>query len=284
MLLAHHAAIFRQNSACILAQACGHLSLDHGIRIARFGGGGLVKISLQCCRYGFERIALGQLWQTLAILIALAVIAAFLIDFEKPVEQNNLTRGAQHDLLIIRADLDGGALHAGGLHLAGDGALPDQIIELALIFLGQADVIGRFGHFRGADTFMRFLCVFGFVFVHARRGGHIVGPVARLDCVACIMDRFGGHIDAIGSHICDMPRLIETLRCTHGLPRAHAEFAAGLLLQGRGHEGRRGVAIGRFCLNRLNAQAARGDGLDRQRRLRGIAKVIFIELLARQNL
>ena len=61
-----------------------------------------------------------------------AIVAAFLIDLEETVEHQNRAVGSQSVSLAVGAfDLDLGnrLFQIGRGHLAGDGALPDQIIE-----------------------------------------------------------------------------------------------------------------------------------------------------------
>ena len=79
---------------------------------------------------------------------------------------------------------------------------------------------------------MRLLGVFGLVLIHPRRFWQEVLAKSRADCIAGGHHRLGGHVDPVCSHVGDMPRLIEALSRAHGLARAHAKFAAGLLLQG----------------------------------------------------
>ena len=130
---------------------------------------------------------------------------------------------------------------------------------------------------------MGFLRVLGLVFVNARLVGQIDISEPCLDRLACTGHGFGGHINAVGPHIGDKAGLIQTLGDAHGLLCAHAEFAAGLLLQGRGHERWRWVAGRGLCLDRFHNQIARADRLHRHFGLRLIAKVKFIELLAGQR-
>ena len=85
---------------------------------------------------------------------------------------------------------------------------------------------------------MRLLGVARFVFIHSRAVGQIGFTISVFDRIARCHYGFGRHIDAIGSHIGDVTRLIEALRGTHCLARAHAKFTRGLLLQGRGHKRR----------------------------------------------
>ena len=129
---------------------------------------------------------------------------------------------------------------------------------------------------------MRLLRVLGLVLVHPRLGRDVFRAVSVLDRIARHGHSLGGHVDAVGPHICNVAGLVEALRARHALPRAHAELAAGLLLQGRGHERRGRVARGRFGLDRLDFQIAAVDGLNGHFGLRLIFEVVFVELLARQ--
>ena len=129
---------------------------------------------------------------------------------------------------------------------------------------------------------MGLLRILGLVLVHARIGGDIFGAIARLDRVAGGMHRLGRHVDAIGTHIGDVARLIEALGRAHGLARAHAEFAAGLLLEGRCHEGWGGVAIGGLGFHIGDAERARRYGLHRQPGLGRGRQIEAVKLAAPQ--
>ena len=209
-----------------------------------------------------RRVALGQLRQT-AVIFAV-IVAAFLIHLQEPVEQHHLAVGAQADLAILAADLGHRAFQPGGFHLAGNRALPDQLIQPALIAVGQAQRCRIGGHDSGPDAFMRFLRVLGLVLVDPGRRGHVFLAEPRFDFGPGFLHGFGRHVDAVGPHVGDMPGLIKALRGGHRLLGTHAELAAGLLLQGRGHERRGGVAAGGLGFDRLHEQIARGQRLHRQ--------------------
>ena len=112
---------------------------------------------------------------------------------------------------------------------------------------------------------MRFLRVLGLGRVFARRGRHVAVAEILGDDARAPRDRLGRDIDAVGAHIgdeadrlaADIDALIEALGDLHGARRRKAELARGLLLQGRGGEGRIGVALGRL----------RFDADDREARL-----------------
>ena len=97
-------------------------------------------------------------------VLVLLVVAAFLVEREEAGEADDLAGGAEIE--FARAGLgenfDGGALEFGALHLAGDGAVPDQLVELGLLGLEMAgDVLGAARQVGRADRLVRFLGVLG---------------------------------------------------------------------------------------------------------------------------
>ena len=77
--------------------------------------------------------------QTRRILVVL-VVAPFLVEGEEAGEAHHLAGGAEFELALVRLgeDVDGRALELGALHLAGEGAVPDQFVELGLLGLQVA--------------------------------------------------------------------------------------------------------------------------------------------------
>ena len=121
-------------------------------------------------------IAFIQVWQdAVFFVIAFLSIAAFLIDSKKAIKSDNGTGSAQRCLPVRRGNIGGDLIHNGGFHLAGDGAFPDQLVKLALIVIQVWGDIGGLAHnIRRANGFVRFLGVFRFSFIDARRSGNIV--------------------------------------------------------------------------------------------------------------
>ena len=254
--------------------------LFHALDQCRFSvaGGRLGKVLLWRDRAFVHLVALGDLRQALVILVH-DIVAAFFVDAQEAVEFHHLTGGAQPDLFVLAADLYRGAFQTRTFHLAGQRALPDQIVQLALIRFGQFQRVGIFGHVGGAHTFVRLLRVLGLVLVDTRFRRDVFCPEPVRDGIPCHRDRLGGHVDAVGPHIGDVTGFIEPLRCAHGLACAHAELAAGFLLQRRRHERGRGVAARGFCLDAGNRQIAAGNRLYRHLGLRFIAKIKTVQLL-----
>ena len=226
-------------------------------------------------------LALHDLRQT--PLVVLFVVAALVIDLQKAVKQHDLPIRAQADLPIRAGRVHHGPLHPRRRHLAGNRALPDQVVQLALIRLGKFQRVRRRRHLGRPDTFMRFLRVLGLVLVDARAVGHIGRAKLPLDLVPRRSHRFRRHVDAVGPHIGDVARLIQTLCRRHAGLGPHAVFAARLLLQGRGHEGRIGVARRRLSFDPGDGEFAMIDRLHCQfGRFRG-RNVEFVQPLATQQ-
>ncbi len=78
--------------------------------------------------------------------------------------------------------------------------------------------------------------------VAAGLGGHVVGAVALGDLAPGGGQRRLREGGAVGAHVGDVAPFVEPLGRAHGLGRRHAQLAAGLLLERRGHEGRSGAA------------------------------------------
>ena len=58
--------------------------------------------------------------------------------------------------------------------------------------------------------------------------------------------------------LADVDAFVQLLRDAHGLLRAEAELARGFLLQGRGGERRRRIALALLAIHREHGELARG--------------------------
>ena len=72
---------------------------------------------------------------------------------------------------------------------------------------------------------MRFLRILRLVFVHARTGRQVFFAELFLDRVTRRHDCLGRHVDAVGTHVGDQTRFIQTLGRAHRLASTHAELA-----------------------------------------------------------
>ena len=82
-------------------------------------------------------VALGNLRQALVVLVD-DIVAAFLVDPEEAVEEHDLTVGAEPDLSVVAENFHRRPLQTRRLHLARQRPLPDEIVELRLIGIAQA--------------------------------------------------------------------------------------------------------------------------------------------------
>ena len=240
-----------------------------------------------------QRIALAHRRQHAAVVLRLAtrlgilapVVAALGIEPEEAVEGDDRAGGTQPCGSARLGDLHAHLVEFGRLHLAGHGALPHQLVQPPLLVrqvashvLGSARDVGR------ANRLVRLLRVLGLGGILAGGGGQVVGAEAVADVAADLVHRLGRHLHPVGAHVGDqagglateLDALVELLRRAHGRLRAHAELAAGLLLQRRGGEGGRRVALDLAPLHRGDGKLAglhRGLGGQRQR------LVVQVELL-----
>ena len=102
------------------------------------------------------------------------LVAAFFIDRKKPGKAHDLARGAQFVFAGAFAQGDRRALDIGRGHLAGQRALPHQIVKPG--FVARTEMIA--GEFGRSDRFVRFLRVFGLGFVKARLFGQVMPVIA----------------------------------------------------------------------------------------------------------
>ncbi len=244
--------------------------LLHALDEARLGEAGrwLGEMLLGTDFLGAELVAARDLGQTVALVGIVRFVAAFLIETEETVEDDDGAGGAEADGGIVGLDFDGGALELHAFHLARDGAVPDQFVEPALVVveaggnvLRQAREIGR------ADRFMRFLRVLRLGVVDARAVGEIGLAEFVVDDGAGLRDRFRRDLDAVGSHVgdeagrlaVDLDAFVKPLRDLHGAAGGETELAGGFLLQRRGGEGRVRVAPRGLALDGGDGEAR---GLD----------------------
>jgi len=201
-----------------------------------------------------------HLGETAAFLVGDDVVLALLVEREEAVELHHGARRAQIDdtARCFRSNIGGGALEFGGFHLARHHAQPNQLIEPRLVVIEERFHLARAApHIGRPDRLVRFLRVLRLGLVLAGRGGDIVLAVVGSDQMARGGKRLFGDVDAVGAHIgdeadrlaVDVDAFVEPLCDAHRMGGRKAEFAARLLLQGRGGERRRRVAPCGFGLD-----------------------------------
>ena len=209
--------------------------------------------------------------QAARLVVLVGIVAVFGVERQEAVELDHGAGRAQVDGAGARlgGDVGGGALEFGGFHLACQRAAPDQVVQLGLVGIEHlGEILRPAGDVGRADRLMRFLRILGLGLIGPRRARDIAGAIVRADGGADRLDGFRVHVDAVGTHISneadrlalDLDALIEPLGDPHGVRRREAELAACLLLQGRGGEGREGIAPARLGLDLGDVE---GGGLER---------------------
>src|SRR3954453_15183467 len=199
-----------------------------------------------------ERPLRGELGEIgFGVLVDLLVVAALAVELEEPVEHERLPRGAQPvDRRAARGlDVDADLIELRLGHLGRDGALPDQGVQAELVAVQHSRHPWGCAHRAGrADRLVRLLRVAAPRLVPTRLGDRVRLAVLGLDELRDLAERRIGDRHGVGTHVGDQANraltgqvdpLVQALRDLHRAPRAEAELARSLLLQGRGRERRR---------------------------------------------
>ena len=226
-----------------------------------------------------ERVLLGQIGQPpLAVVqLGLGVVGALDVGLEEAVEGDDLAgRGELGGLpgAGVADHPDRHRVTGGVLHLAGDRALPDQLVQ-AEVVAAQARLRRRAEAVTGrAHRLVRLLGVLHLALVGARRVRHVLRAVELPGLRAGGVDRRLRQRDAVGPHVGDVAVLVQLLRHLHRVLGGEAELAGRLLLQRRGAKRRVRRALVRLALNggdrergalQAGGQAARGLLVEVQR-------------------
>ena len=250
-LLGHIFPVQNDGNGGRIGGGASHALFLHGLDQGSLGvaGGGLGKMLLRIYRAVFRRVAGLQAGQRRSVALLL-LVGALLIQGQKAREGHALAGGPEQ--IAAAADVCRDGIQNGVAHLAGDKALPDQLIQAVLIRRqAPADALRLQAGIGGTDGLMGVLRRF-FLGEDPGLGGLIFRAVAAGD----IGPRRGGSLcgDAqrVGTHIGDetgvalalqLHALIKLLCHRHGALGRHAQLAGGLLLKGGGGEGRRGLAL-----------------------------------------
>ena len=151
---------------------------ERGLGVARRRLG---LVTLRGQRRGVDGLALGEVGQRdLVVVAALAAVGALDVRLEEPVERDHPARRGEDHVAAVGgqpADADGHRLAGGVLHLRGDGALPDQLVEPELV-AGQPGLARRAERVaRRPDRLVRLLGVLHLRRVGPRGVGEVLRPV-----------------------------------------------------------------------------------------------------------
>ena len=179
------------------------------------------------------------------LLILLLGLVLLLIKHGKSVKLHGIARCLEGAFVCVNIHGNGIKQRIG--HLAGDEALPDELIQLELVVCQIVSDLRRrqIGHGR-TDGFMRILCAL-LGLEDTRLVGQVAVSPCRLDVIRCRLlgicrntQRIGTHVgnQADSTHAVNIHAFIQLLCGLHGTLRLEAETLGRLLLQGRGDERR----------------------------------------------
>ena len=227
-------------------------------------GGGSVKCCSGLSASRRRRLALFERRQLVLerlVFLVLGVLG-FFVDLEEAFELQH--RSGDAEVVACGAlrcqpqpwdagvDIDRGLVEDGGGHLAGDEALPDELVNLELIVLQVGLHLVRSAQDgAGTDGFVSVLRVLRLGLVDVGLLGQKGCAEVALDQVADLGERVVGDADRVGTHVGDeadrafgaeFDAFIEALGDHHGALDGHAELARGVLLELGGGERRHRIA------------------------------------------
>ena len=170
----------------------------------REAGRGLGEMLICVDGYCLWCVALRELRQALAVVVAVRVVNAFLIQGQKTIEDEHGTGRAHADFAVGICEFDGCALEAGALHLAGNRPLPDKFIKLQLFIAEIAGhVLRGAGKVGRTDGFMRFLRVLCLGLVDPRTVRQVLAAELMSNGITGCVNRLRRHLHAVRTHIGD---------------------------------------------------------------------------------
>ena len=212
-------------------------------------------------------------------------------DPEMTVEGHGHALGPERDVARVRREFHAHPVEPGLRHLARQRTVPDQAVERRRgpvetppgMRQTAIEVFRRAGEVGRADRFMGFLRVPRPGTERPRLRRHMAVPEVLADGGPRLRHRGLRHRRRIGPHVGDQSRrlaadlnaLVQPLRRVHGLGDGEAEPPRGLVLQGRGGEGRRRAAAQRIAFDRRHREPRRPDARCRILRRRGRRKPVL---------
>ena len=215
-------------------------------------------VSLRLELLELDRVALRHVRQAAFVVFALGHalvrVAALLVGGEEAAECDHRAGGAELRLLARRGgagDAERDGLAGGVLHLRGDRADPDQLVQRELVTVQLAcQLLRRSKRVAGRpDRLMRLLRVLHLALVAARLLRDVLVAVQLARLAASGGERRLRQRRRVGAHVRDVAVLVEALGESHRRLGREAELAARVLLQGRRHERRARAADVRLPLD-----------------------------------
>ncbi len=186
----------------------------------------------------------------LVAVLGLLVVLAFLVHGHEAGVDDGGAVGAEQ-VAFAGGQVRRHGVQGGMHHLAGQGALPDQVVEPGL-FLAQVlgEILRVIKDGSRADGLVGFLGVLGLGLEHPGLVRHLLLAVLVGDIAADLVNGLVGQGYGVGTHvgdqthgaIADVHAFIQLLGHAHGAVGGEAQLARRFLLQGGGGEGRCRVA------------------------------------------
>ncbi len=204
-----------------------------------------------------------------ALRVVLGVVTPLRVDGREAVEER--PGGARAEQVRAGHQVDRRRLELLLLHLAGEGSLPDQAVEAGLVAAQDAGERLRVARERRrADRLVGLLGALGLRAVDPTLRHRVGIAEAGRDHLAGLAHGLAGHRHRVGAHVGDQAHvavrcvdaLVQLLGDGHRALGAEAELAAGLLLERRRREGRRGAALALPRPDLDDQRPAHPQGLD----------------------
>jgi len=203
-------------------------------------------VLLRTDRLERNSLPLFQRGEHLLVVVAFpGIVHTLHIDRHETRVGDGRTAGAE-DIAFTTGEIRGNGVDGGVDHLAGDGALPDKLVEPGLI-LGKVALQCLRGaqNGGGANRLMGLLGVLRLGFVEAWLFRQMVSPIAPADKVAQLGKCLISQVNRVGSHVGDQANspatgvyaFIQLLGGAHGALGGEAQLTCRLLLKGGGGEG-----------------------------------------------
>ncbi len=218
-----------------------------------------------------QAVALGECGKLALLRVVGRLVGVLDVDPPEALVGDDGARG--RELGVAPVGRRGTQAHGDGLadrvgHLRRDGAVPDHLVDpglhrpdLGSDFGGRAEAVACW-----ADGLVGLLRVLDLLGVRARGVRHELGAESLGDGGAGGGERGLRQRRAVGSHVGDVALLVERLRGAHRLGRRQPQLAAGFLLEGRGHERRRGTTTVGAGLDRAHREVGVGQPAGERRR------------------
>ncbi len=197
------------------------------------------------------------------------LVLRLLVDRQEAGALQDLAPGPEQVAAVLHVHL--GDVEERRLHLRGDEAVPDELVELEFFgFEVFLRFLGRQVEVRGADRLVGVLGPLLRAVAHRLARQRLLA-VGGAHVLPGLLQGFLAHPGGVGPHVgdetdrapvADLLALVEPLGDPHGALDREAVAPGGVLLEAAGDEGRSRVLLGLLALDGGDPEAAGAQGLD----------------------